>query len=127
MLQIQTSLFDRLGGEVAVRNLVDKFYDRVLGDPQLAFFFEHAPMEKLRDMQFEFFVVALDGPIAYSGRPIQHVHHGMGITRKHLSRFLGHLLQTIGDVHPNEQDVYDVISRINMYADQITDTTGYSE
>jgi len=128
MQQVQTtSLFDRLGGEEPVRKLVEAFYDRVLADPELAFFFEKTPMEKLRQMQFEFFVVALDGPIEYTGRPIHLVHHGMNITRRHLSRFLGHLLQTIGDLHPNEQDVYDIISRINTYADQITGTTDYCE
>ncbi len=127
MPQVQTSLFDRIGGEVAVRKLVEDFYDRVLADPELAFFFENTPMERLRDMQFEFFVVALDGPIDYTGRPIHLVHHGKNITRQHLSRFLDHLLKTIEAVHPNERDVYDIISRINTYSDQITATTAFSE
>ena len=123
----QGTLFERMGGEPDVRKLVEEFYNRVLGDPELTRFFEHTPMDKLRDMQYEFFVVALDGPIDYTGRPLHFVHHGRGITRRHLARFLDHLLDTISLSHPNEQDVYDVISRINVYADQITGTTGASE
>ena len=35
-----TTLFDRVGGEQGVKNLVRSFYDRVLTDSELAHFFE---------------------------------------------------------------------------------------
>jgi hemoglobin len=78
-------------------------------------------MEKLRSMQLEFFAAALDGPIGYSGQPIHYVHQGRGITSRHLTRFLGHLVATIQDAHPNEREVQEMIDRISMYADSVID------
>ncbi len=57
------ALFDRVGGEQGVRNLVRSFYDRVLRDPELAPFFEDASIDRLYSMQYEFFAAALGGPV----------------------------------------------------------------
>jgi hemoglobin len=116
------TLFDRVGGEENVRKLVERFYDCVLSDPELGRFFENTPMERLQRMQFEFFSAALDGPVAYSGRPINYAHYGRGITPKHLGRFLDHMLATLKDQNLTEQEVYDIIARINKYSDEITGT-----
>jgi hemoglobin len=122
------SLYDQLGGEEAIGKLVDKFYDRVLDDPELEPFFQYTPMEKLRSMQMQFFAAALGGPENYSGQPIHYVHQGRGITSRHLTRFMGHLLVTIQDAHPNSQEVDEMIERISMYADSIIGgTPGDSE
>lgn len=117
------TLFERVGGEAAVRNLVDAFYTRVLDDPFLAPFFAATSMERLRAMQLEFFSAALGGPVQYTGQPIAYVHHGRGINPNHLSRFLDHLLETLKDQNLNEKDVYDIISRINLYTTDLTGRT----
>jgi hemoglobin len=117
----KSSLYDRLGGEPAVALLVDQFYDRVLKDPELEPYFRHIPMRKLREMQREFFAAALDGPVDYSGRPIDQVHKGRGITSRHLSRFMQHLLATIENVHPNEQETLDMYRRIGLYGAGVLD------
>ena len=121
MTQKTQSLYDRIGGEEAVAGLVDHFYDRVLDDPELEPFFRYTPMEKLRSMQLEFFAAALDGPVKYTGQPIDYIHQGRGITTKHLTRFMGHLLMTIREFHPNEQEVDEMIQRISTYADDVLD------
>lgn len=54
----QPSLYERVGGAVAVSALVNQFYERVLRDEQLAPFFANADLQKLRAMQCEFFSVA---------------------------------------------------------------------
>lgn len=117
------TLFDRVGGEAAVRSLVDAFYTRVLDDPFLSPFFASTSMERLRAMQLEFFSAALGGPVQYSGKPIAYVHHGRGIAPTHLSRFLDHLLATLKDQNLDEKDVYDIISRINLYTTDLTGRT----
>lgn len=122
------SLYERIGGEEAVTRLVNEFYDRVLDDPELEPFFRFTPMEKLRSMQREFFAAALDGPLQYSGQPLDYVHHGRGISSRHLTRFMGHLLATIKDVHPDDRDIEEMISRISTYAGEVLDNApGASE
>lgn len=116
----ESTLYARIGGEEGVRKLVDDFYDRVLADPELKPFFEHTPMDKLRSMQLEFFSAALNGPITYGGKPLGHVHQRRGIGKKHFALFVERLLDTLKVLDLDEKDVYEIIDRINLYADEIT-------
>jgi len=122
----QQTLFERVGGERAIAELIHDFYDRVLADPELKPFFEHTSIDKLLRMQREFFSAALDGPITYTGRPLSHVHHGKGITKHHFALYVNHLLDTLRDCGIDDQDVADIIGRINTYADEITGDTGHT-
>ncbi len=120
----QQILFERVGGEHAIGELVHEFYDRVIADPELKPFFKDTSMEKLQRMQREFFSAALDGPITYTGRPLSHVHHGRGITKHHFALYVGHLLDTLQGRGIDDKDVQDIISRINTYANEITGDIG---
>ena len=120
MINDQQTLYERVGGKQAIAELVDEFYDRVVADPELKPFFKNVSMAKIRRMQREFFSAALDGPIVYTGKPLGYVHHGRGITKHHFSLYVGHLISTLQDLALKEQDVQDIISRINTYADEIT-------
>lgn len=46
-------LFDRVGGMKALINAVDVFYERILGDPTLAPFFEGVEMSRQRTKQVQ--------------------------------------------------------------------------
>lgn len=119
----ETSLYDRIGGEAGVVQLVEAFYERVLADEELAPFFRHVPMDALRKMQKEFFSEALGGPLFYSGRPLREVHAGMEIKRRHLTRFTDCLLATLEaeqeGLKLSRQDIDAIYSRIALEADEI--------
>lgn len=117
------TLFDRIGGDEAVAELLFSFYQRVLADPELGPFFADTPIDTLQRMQREFFAAALDGPIHYSGRSLSDVHAGRGIRSRHLARFLDHLMSTLQDREIDDTDRYEIYSRINTYADEITGAT----
>lgn len=121
MLKNKQTLFERVGGEQAIGELINEFYDRVIADPELKPFFKKASMDKLLRMQRQFFSAALDGPITYTGKPLSHVHHGRGITKHHFALYVAHLLDTLRDLKISDQDVQKIIGRINTYADEITD------
>jgi len=114
------TLFDRVGGEQGVKNLVRSFYDRVLKDPELAPFFEDASIDRLFKMQYEFFAAALDGPVAYSGLSIHQAHFGRGIDKEHFARFVNHLIETLQAWQFEEGEILALISRVNTYADDVT-------
>ena len=118
------TLYGRVGGDIAIAMLVDRFYDRVLKDTELEPYFRHVPMDKLREMQLEFFSAALDGPSHYSGRPIDQVHKGKGITSGHLTRFMHHLLATIHFLNLSEKEVSEMYSRIGLFGDSVIDGSG---
>ena len=120
----QKTLFERVGGEQAIAELIHQFYDRVSADPELTPFFKNTSMDKLRRMMREFFSAALDGPITYTGKPLDYVHHGRGITKHHFALYVGHLIDILHGREIKDQDVQDIISRINTYADEITGDAG---
>ncbi|MDJ0668468.1 MAG: group 1 truncated hemoglobin [Desulfobacterales bacterium] len=120
----QQTLFERVGGEQTISDLIHEFYNRVIADPELKPFFENASMGKLRRMQREFFSAALDGPITYSGRPLSHVHHARGITKHHFALYVGHLIDTLQSQGINDQDTQEIIGRISTYSDEITGDVG---
>jgi hemoglobin len=116
----QPTLFDRIGGEQGVKNLVRSFYDRVLKDSELAPFFEGASIDHLYKMQYEFFAAALGGPVTYSGLSIHQAHFGLGIDKEDFGRFVNHLIDTLQSWQVSEQEVHMLISRVNTYADEVT-------
>ena len=117
------TLYERVGGEQGVEQLLGAFYRRVLGDPELAPFFEGVSMPRLERMQREFFGAALDGPVRYSGRSLAVVHAGRGIRVRHFARFVQHLLDALRGTGLDEDDVNEIIARVDTYADQITGET----
>jgi hemoglobin len=120
----EKTLYQRIGGALAVRTLVAKFYDLVLEDERLQPFFVETPMAKLRAMQFELFSAALGGPVAYTGQSLHEVHFGRGIGNHHLAIFLDHLFTTLNEMKLDERDVHAVLSRIHTYSDSITGSSG---
>ena len=121
------TLFDRVGGEQGVKNLVRSFYDRVLKDPELASFFEDASIDRLFAMQYEFFAAALGGPVRYSGLSIYQAHFGRGIEKQHFARFVNHLIETLQGFQLTESEIHALISRVNTYADDVTATPVVSD
>jgi hemoglobin len=119
-MQKLMTLFDRVGGELGVKNLVRSFYDRVLKDPELAQFFENASIDRLYAMQYEFFAAALDGPVKYSGLSIHQAHFGRGIEKEHFARFVNHLIDTLQAWQISDHEINMLISRVNTYADEVT-------
>jgi hemoglobin len=126
-MQNQLALFDRIGGEQGVKNLVRAFYDRVLKDAELAPFFEDASIERLYAMQYEFFAAALDGPVKYSGLTIHRAHFGRGIEKEHFARFVNHLIDTLQAWQLSEHEIQMLIGRVNTYADEVTGSAVVSD
>ena len=118
----EQTLYQRIGGAAAVDELVDDFYVRVLADAELRPFFLDASVDQLKRMQTEFFAAALDGPVITSDINLARIHQGMGITRKHLTRFVNHLIAAVDErSHIKYRDAMGIIYRIATYSDQIID------
>lgn len=118
------TLYEKIGGADAIAGMVHQFYERVLGDPQLAPYFRQTPMDKLRRMQMEFFTAALGGPVQYGGRSIVQAHHGLHVSLPHFQRFVGHLFDTLRQYPLSEEERVHIIERINFYADEVTGQPG---
>jgi hemoglobin len=82
-------LYDRLGGEPAIKAVVDDFVGRAAGDPKVNFTRKGTGAEwqatpenvaHLKSKLVEFIAMASGGPVKYTGRDMKRAHAGMGIT-----------------------------------------------
>lgn len=115
-----TTPYARIGGAPAVAALVESFYRRVLGDPDLAPFFAHSEMSKLHRMQREVFTAMLGGPASVGELDLKWAHGGRGIQREHFARFIGHLLAELEQFQLSPDDVDTMMHRIVTYKNDIT-------
>lgn len=119
------TLYERIGGAAEVERMIDAFYGRVLNDPELRPFFEDAELEHLKTMQTEFFAAALDGPVSVTDRDLAAAHQGMGIQRRHVTRFVEHLIEVLEQRDALQRgDAMRIIFRIATFADDVIDSPG---
>jgi hemoglobin len=68
------SAYERIGGEAALRVIIDDFVDRMFGDGMIGFFFRRASRERIKEMELQHAAEHLGGPIHYTGRPLREAH-----------------------------------------------------
>ena len=86
-------------------------------------FFKDVPMPHLKNMQKEFFTIALGGPSEYSDIKLRHAHQGKDIKTSHFNKFVSILFATLSEIDLSEDERYLMISQINTYVDDIVDDT----
>lgn len=74
------SLYEELGGQPAIEQVIDTFLGLVGRDPRIAPSFAGANVPRLRSLLVEQVCEATGGPCRYSGRDMRSAHAGMGIT-----------------------------------------------
>ena len=121
MEEQKQTLYDRIGGEIAVMQLVNTFYNRVFDDERLTHFFDYRRVDQLKSMQKEFFTIALGGPGDYSDINLAHAHQGRNIEIEHFKAFVQHLFDTLEEFDFSEEERLQIISEVNTYVGDIID------
>src|SRR3954469_7597526 len=114
------SIFERLGQEQGIRAAVDDFYERVVGDPQLAHYFDDVDLRTLRGHQTALLVQVTGGPAGYSGRDLAAAHDRLGITPQDFDLVVGHLAGTLDDLGVRQEDIAEVGAALTVHRDEIT-------
>jgi hemoglobin len=100
----EKSLYERLGGEDAIKAVVDDFVGRAAGNPKVNFTRKGTPAEwkptpegidHLKKMLVELVGSVTGGPQKYSGRGMKEVHKGMMITQDEFDALAGDLKATL--------------------------------
>ena len=70
----KVSLYERLGGELGVRKIVNDTLDKNFNNPLIGHYFQNIDMDNLKRLVFEFFSMGIGGPHQYTGRDMVSSH-----------------------------------------------------
>lgn len=118
----EVSLYERIGGEPAVNAAVDRFYERVLADPELKNFFNGVSMSRLKAHQFAFLSQALGGPKQYSGTSMRDAHSRLPIEQRHFDSVAVHLIETLRELSVPEEIIGKIGAALTPLSGQIVNT-----
>lgn len=93
----QPSLFEQLGGEPALRQIIASFVERVTNDVMIGFFFRNVDRARLEEKEYEFAAEHLGADVKYSGRPIRQAHAAHPIMGGQFMRRLQLLKETLAE------------------------------
>ena len=91
----EQSMYDRIGGAPSVKEAVQRFYVRLLDDPELAPYFAATDLSKLKAHQAALITQLLGGPSGYTGRGLDEAHMGLDISAGHYDQVIKHLVAVL--------------------------------
>lgn len=92
------SAYARIGGEPAVREAVERLYQLVLGDPELAPYFAGVDLSNLKQHMVLLLTKVLGGPDNYRGRDLATAHQDLHVRRDHFFAVAVYLLSVLQDL-----------------------------
>lgn len=109
------SLFERLGGSVAIGALIDDLSQRLLADPQLSHYFDDIDGQTLQAHREAYLTAVLGGPEEYEGRGMRESHRPFAISHADMDRFLVIATESLRDAGVADSDasaVLDYLERL---------------
>lgn len=122
----EISLYERIGGAPAITAAVDRFYDRVLADPELKNFFNGVSRSRLKAHQFAFLSQAWGGPKQYSGASMRDAHSRLAIEQRHFDGVAVHLVETLRDLGVPDDIIGAIGTALTPLSEQIVNTPAQS-
>lgn len=92
------SLYQALGAEPGIAELVDVLLERVYTDTRIAFLFKDVDRPNLSRLIREQFCEKSGGPCTYSGRSMAEAHSGLGLKQKEFDIFVDDLIDAMESV-----------------------------
>ena len=116
--------FDRIGGEPALRAIIDDFVDRMFDDAMIGFFFRKASRDRIKKFEYQHAAELLGAPIHYEGRPLAQAHKPHRIMGGQFARRKEILRQTL-KAHSVPEDVQRAwLDHVESLRDLITTDPG---
>jgi len=94
----QASQFEALGGEPALRSVIDRFVDRMFDDLMIGYLFRAADRKRVKAKEYEFAAHHLGANVTYTGRALPEAHRAHRITGGQFMRRLQILKNTLAEL-----------------------------
>jgi hemoglobin len=115
------TLYETIGGEAALRRIIERFVDRVFDDVMIGYLFRAADRARVKDKEFEHAAEHLGGPVAYTGRPLGAAHAPHRIRGGQFMRRVQILKETLAEFRVPAPVVEHWVAHTLALRPQITD------
>ena len=95
MMQMEPSLYQRLGGKDAIVAVVDDFVGNVAADKRINGYFANTNIPRLKQLLVEQICAGTGGPCQYTGRNMRSTHEGMGVSDAAFTALVEDLVKTL--------------------------------
>lgn len=115
-------LWDRLGGETAVRAVVREFVGAAAKDPKANLDRNgNYPLtkergERVEQLVVEFLSSVTGGPLKYTGRDMKNSHQGMKITEDEFNAAAGHLIAALKKFNVSQAEIDELVGLVGGVA-----------
>lgn len=116
------SLYADLGGDAAITAALDRFYEKVLADPQVSGFFDEVDVDRVKSKQRDFLAMAFGGPDRYDGRDLRRAHatpRADGLDEERYAVFMGHFRDTLAEFGVDEGHIDQVMAIADTGKDDV--------
>ncbi|MBH8552261.1 group 1 truncated hemoglobin [Nostocaceae cyanobacterium CENA357] len=108
-----STLYDKLGGQLALEQIVDELHKRIATDSTLNHFFAGTDMAKQRNHLVAFLSQIFEGPKQYAGRPMDKTHAGMNLQQQHFDAIAKHLSEAMAVRGESSEDTSAALDRVS--------------
>jgi hemoglobin len=117
------SLHDRLGGEAAIRAVVDEFVANVAADTRINPWFANADIERLKGHLVNQIGQASGGPQVYTGRDMKTAHAGMAIDDAAFNALVEDLVKALDKFSVPQQERDELLGLLAPMRSDIVEKT----
>ncbi|MEH2279088.1 MAG: group 1 truncated hemoglobin [Nostoc sp.] len=114
-----STLYDKLGGQPAIEQIVDELHKRIATDSILNPFFAGTDMVKQRNHLVAFLSQIFEGPKQYNGRPMDKTHAGMNLQQQHFDEIAKLLSESMAVRGESPEDTTAALERVSNFKDAI--------
>lgn len=113
------SLYERLGGKLAIEKVVDQFVANVAADDRINKRFANTDIPQFKKHLVDQICEATGGPCEYTGRDMVTTHKGMNITKEEFNWTGGHLAAALDTYDVPEREKRELLTAIGSMEPQI--------
>ncbi|MCG8601987.1 MAG: group 1 truncated hemoglobin [Verrucomicrobiales bacterium] len=113
------SLYARVGGQEAINAAVDLFYEKLLADERVNFFFDDVNMKVQIRKQKEFLSAALGGPEPWTGKDMRKAHENLDLREEDFSVVAEHLQNTLVELKLDHKLVEEIMTLVASTKDDV--------
>lgn len=117
---MKNTLYERMGGEDAIRKLANDIADNHLANPLIKTRFEIIEdIDKTKQIVFEFICAGTGGPQAYTGRDMLTAHKGMNVSEEEFIAVVDDIMKAMDQSNMGEAEKKDMLAIAYSLKDEI--------